>query len=253
MNLKKNSEITSDLTSTLAHMGHKRDVLHPKFGKYVFGVKNRLVVINLDITADLLIEAGKFLYNIVSKGGRVLWVSTKASLREPIEQNAIKCGSYYVTNKWLSGSLTNFVTLISSLKRREMIKGKLEIDEKIPNKEKFKLQRALKRANTNLIGLQDMKNLPEVIILTDVNKDAAVVKEAMLKKIPIIALIDSDNDPTKVNFPIPMNNDSVKSVEYVVEYLANIIQEASIEAVSKFSKITTETANKFEKIAAEVA
>lgn len=226
------SELIKQLLEAGVHFGHKTSRWNPKMKKFVFGERSGIHIINLEKTAQCLNIARDFLMEITSKGETVLFVGTKKQAQEVIKQEAIRCGMYYVTERWPGGLLTNFLTIKKSINRlKEIEKMKQEgIFDKLTKKEVARLEKELGKLNKNFSGIIQMEHLPKAIFIVDIKKEETAAREADRLSIPVIGLIDTNSNPDLVSFPIPANDDATKSIRLI----ASLIADAVIEGRKKF-------------------
>ncbi len=213
-----------------AHFGHTTRRWNPKMAPFIFGPRNGIHIIDLQKTVGLFKNAYEHLRHTVGKGGKVLFVGTKKQAQEIIKTASADANQYYVNYRWLGGMLTNFKTIKQSIERFAKL-STMATDgtfEKLPKKEVVKIQRELEKLEKNLAGIKDMTKLPKAIVIIDPKKEHIAVSEARNLKIPVVALLDTNCDPDVVNFPIPANDDSIRSVALFVEKLANACKEGEI-------------------------
>jgi small subunit ribosomal protein S2 len=214
-----------------AHFGHKTDRWNPKMLPFIFGQKNGVHVINLDITMKSWEKARKFVVDITSRGGTVLMVGTKPQAKNIIQRAAKRAGAFYIHNRWLGGMLSNFNTIKNSLRRMRKLEELLEQADqpgseiKIVKKERLSIRRQVDKLAANLGGIREMRKHPDVIFLVDVNKEAIAIAEARKLHIPIIALVDTNVDPNLVNIGIPANDDANRTIELFANGIADAILE----------------------------
>ena len=207
------------------HFGHRTSGWNPKMRPYIFGRRNQIHIIDIKETVRGLLRARQFLGRVASKGGIVLFVGTKRQAGEPVREAADACGMPYVTERWLGGTLTNFRTIRSRLQRLEELE-RLETSGELATyskKQQSRLMREYKKIYRNLNGLRTLSRLPDVIVIIDPKKEHNVVNEARILGIRTVALIDTDSDPDLVSLPIPGNDDSIRSIRLVVDYLSDSI------------------------------
>lgn len=216
-----------DLLEAGVHFGHQKNRWNPKMKRYIFGVRNGIHIIDLQQTVKLLHEAVNFVSKIAAKGEMVLFVGTKPQAQAVIEEEAQRCRMPYVTNRWLGGTLTNFVTIRKSLDRIDEIDAQLAEGsvELLPKKEVARLEKEQARLLKNLKGLRQMKNLPGAVFLVDTARERIAVKEAVRCGIPVIALVDTNCDPEGVSYVIPGNDDAIRSIRLVASAIANACLE----------------------------
>ena len=226
----KNMAVTSmkQLLEAGVHFGHQTRRWNPKMRKYIYGERNGIHIIDLQITVGLIEEAYKFVVESVKAGKTVLFVGTKKQAQEAIQQEAERCGMYYVNSRWLGGTLTNFKTIRSRVERL----NKLDQMEKmgdfdlLPKKEVIALKAERDKLQTNLGGIREMKSLPGVMFVVDPNCEDIAVKEARKLNIPVVAITDTNCDPDMVDYVISGNDDAIRAVKL----LSSIIADAVIEA-----------------------
>jgi small subunit ribosomal protein S2 len=216
-----------ELLEAGAHFGHRKSAWNPKMKPYIYQERNRMHIIDLTKTVRLLEEAYDFVRDLAAEGKQILFVGTKQQAKKCVEEEADRCGSAYINNRWLGGFLTNFSTLkkrierLSHLQREE----KEGLWEKLPKKEESRLRKELEKLIKNLGGVRNMDGLPYAIFVTDVRVEDIAVKEAKKVGIPVVAIIDSNVDPTLIDYPIPANDDAIKSIKLITGKIADAIIE----------------------------
>lgn len=208
------------------HFGHQSKRWNPKMGKYIYSSRNNLHVIDLHKTIPLIERAFEYVRTAVSQNGSVLFVGTKKQAQEAIQEEAKRSGMFYINDRWLGGTLTNFKTLKKNIARLNEIE-KIEADglfEKLPRKEVANLKREHRNLMRGLGGIRLMTTPPSVIFIIDSKKETTAIAEAKKLGIPIIAVVDTNCDPDEVEFPIPANDDAIRSIKL----LTSIIAEAAI-------------------------
>ncbi|MDD3987640.1 MAG: 30S ribosomal protein S2 [Candidatus Omnitrophota bacterium] len=226
------SDLIKQLLEAGVHFGHQTKRWNPKMKKFIFGSRSGIYIIDLEKTEECINSARDFLMDITSKGEFVLFVGTKKQAQEVMQQEAIRCGMYYVTDRWPGGMLTNFTTIkksINRLKEIERMRGDGTFD-KLTKKEVAGLEKELSKLNKNFSGIVPMEKMPKAMFVIDTCKEETAVKEARRLHIPIVALIDTNSNPDLVDYPIPGNDDATKSIKAV----ANIITDTIIEGRKKF-------------------
>lgn len=213
------------------HFGHQKRKWNPKMAKYIFAERNGTYIIDLRQTARMLSDAHYFLRDIVSQGEVVLFVGTKRQAAETIAEEATRCGMFYVNERWLGGMLTNFNTIKKSINRLNDLEkmeqnGTLEL---LPKKEVMDLKRQKEKLERNLSGIREMRKLPGAVIIIDTIKEKIAVAEANKLTIPSIAIVDTKCDPDQITYPIPGNDDAIRSIKLVCEKLADAITEGRSE------------------------
>tara|TARA_B100001123_G_C15115373_1_gene949144 strand:+ start:264 stop:1058 length:795 start_codon:yes stop_codon:yes gene_type:complete len=213
-----------DLLEAGMHLGHKTNKWNPNMDKYLYGSQDNIHIIDLRKTVTLLNNALSFIENISKSNGSLLFVGTKSQASDIVKVHASNCKQFYVNKRWLGGMLTNWSTISNSLNSLNKLNTKIS-DEKISLKKKeiLKMNRQIEKIEKYLGGLKDMGSVPQAIFVIDVNKDAIAVKEANKLKIPVIAILDSNSSPEGIDYPIPGNDDSRKSIELICSLISNLI------------------------------
>lgn len=218
------------------HFGHQRRRWNPKMKEYIYTSRDDIYIIDLQKTSKLIEEAYEALKQIVEQGGTVLFVGTKKQAQEAMKESAERTGMYYVTERWLGGTLTNFRTIRSRVKFLEDIE-KMEQDgtfEALPKKEVIKLKKEYDKLNRNLCGIREMKKLPQALVIVDPRIEETAIKEARKLNIPVFGIVDTNCDPDMVDYVIPANDDAVRSVKLVIGALANAIAEVNGKEVINY-------------------
>ncbi len=210
------------------HFGHQAKKWNPKMQKYIFTVRNDILIINLEDTSVLCDKAYYFIRDMVASGKSVLFVGTKKQAQEAIEQDAKRCGMYYITNRWLGGTLTNFKTIRSRIERLNKLNQMEKVGEfeLLPKKEVMQLLTEKKKLETTLGGIAEMKELPGIMFVVDPKKEHLAIKEAKLLNIPVVGIVDTNCDPDDVDYVIPANDDAIRSVKLIVSAMADAVIEA---------------------------
>jgi small subunit ribosomal protein S2 len=244
------SELIRELLENGVHFGHQTNKWNPKMGKYIFGEKSGIYIIDLEKTEKALTEAIDFLYGIAAAGKKVLFVGTKKQAKQIIRSEAARCEMYYVDERWLGGTLTNFSTIrksVDRLKHLEELKS-TEDYQYFTKKEKAHLDREEQKLLKHLGGIREMSALPDALIIVDAETGDIAIREAYKIGIPIVALVDTNCDPDKIDYPIPGNDDAIRSIQYIVTKLADAVDRGRLEYAG--AKIP-EAVEKKEKQAAE--
>ena len=217
-----------DLLGTGAHFGHVTRKWDPSFKPYVLMEKNGIHIINLEETIRCLEKATNFIKSKSKKGGVFLFVGTKKQARDIVQQEADRCSMFYVVERWLGGTLTNFSTIKKSIKRLHLLEkeGSL-IYENQTKKEVQMLNRERIKLSDQHRGINDMRRLPDAVIIVDTKLESTAVAESRRLGIPIIAIVDSNTDPTLVDYPIPANDDSIRTIQLIMAALSDTIIESS--------------------------
>ena len=226
------------------HFGHQTKRWNPKMKEYIYNSRDDIYIIDLEKTQKLLEEAYEEVKTIASNGGKFLFVGTKKQSGEVAVEEALRSGSYYVTERWLGGTLTNFRTIRKRVKRLEDIE-KMESDgtfEALPKKEVIKIKKEYDKLNTLLCGIREMTKLPQALIIVDPRKEYNAIKEARKLHIPVFGVVDTNGDPDLVDYVIPGNDDAVRSIKVLLGVLTNAICEANNLEIVDY--VTEEDKNK---------
>ena len=209
------------------HFGHQTKRWNPKMRPYIFGERNGIHVIDLHQTARLLGEAQDFLADLAARNGKIVFVGTKKQAQATVEQEAGRCGMFFVNRRWLGGTLTNFVTIRSRLQylrnlERQYTSGELN---QLPKQEAMGKEQELEKLQRSLGGLKELTQRPAAIVVVDPRREDLAIKEASRLGIPIVALVDSNCDPDPIDYVIPANDDAIRSVRLIISRLADAIIE----------------------------
>ena len=211
------------------HFGHQKRRWNPKMGEYIYTTRDDIYIIDLQKTSKCIDKAYEALKAIAEDGGKVLFVGTKKQAQEAAEESAIRTNMYFVNERWLGGTLTNFRTIRSRVRRMEQIE-KMEEDgtfDALPKKEVIGLKKEYEKLNKNLRGIRDMKKLPQALVIVDPKKEEIAIKEARILNIPVFGVVDTNCDPDMVDYVIPGNDDAVRSVKLLIGALTNAIAEVN--------------------------
>lgn len=213
------------------HFGHQTSKRHPKMQPYIFGVRKGVNVINLDVTLKKLEDALGFASDLAQKGKTILFAGTKRQAAPLIEKAAKECGMPFVSYRWLGGTLTNYHSLKNSIRRYRELKSMKEKGElsKYTKKEQGKIEKEMQKMDVLLGGIAALEKSPDAIFIVDLKKDKTAFIEAVKTKVPVIAICDTNVDPSRVAYPIPANDDSVGSLEMIITLLAEAIKEGEKE------------------------
>ena len=235
------------------HFGHQRRRWNPKMKEYIYTTRDDIYIIDLQKTVKKLEEAYEAMKEIAQNGGTVLFVGTKKQAQEAAEESATRTNMYFVNERWLGGTLTNFKTIRSRIRRMEEIE-KMEqegIFEMLPKKEVIQIKKEYDKLNKNLRGIREMKKMPQALVIVDPRKEEIAIKEARILGIPVFGIVDTNCDPDMVDYVIPGNDDAVRAVKLLIGVLTNAIAEVNgnevIDFVSEEDKAKAEKkANKKE-------
>lgn len=219
--------VVKDILDAGVHFGHRTSRWNPKMRPYIYGRRNLIHIIDIKETVRGLMRARRYLQKVAANGSLVLFCGTKRQAADPVQEAATLCGMPYVTERWLGGTLTNFRTIRSRLKRLEELEALEEGGElaEFSKKMQSTLMREKKKIFRNLNGIRDMNRLPEAVVVIDPKKEKNCINEARILGAKVIALIDSDSDPDLVDLPIPGNDDSIRSIRLVLKYLTDAIAQ----------------------------
>lgn len=211
-----------DLLEAGVHFGHQTRRWNPKMRRYIFGKRNGIYIIDLQKTLRRFHEAAQFVFELGRTGRKILFVGTKRQAQEAIRQESSRSGQFYMTHRWLGGTLTNFVTIRNSVDRLKEIEGRLD-DESNPliKKERLRLERERSKLERNLSGVRDMTQLPDALFVVDPKREAIAVAEANKLGIPVIAIVDTNCDPEMVDYVIPGNDDAIRTIRLFAAKIAD--------------------------------
>ena len=211
-----------DLLRTGAHFGHVTSKWNPYYEPFVLMVRNGVHIINLEETIKNLNNAIQFLQDTVRDKGEILFVGTKKQAKDTVQEEADRCSMFYVVERWLGGTLTNFSTIRKSIKRLQLLeKEGSSIYENLTKKEIQMLNRERIKLSDQHRGIKDMRRLPEAVVVVDANHEATVIKETNRLEIPVVAIVDSNTDPRPVDYPIPANDDSIRTIKLIISAIAD--------------------------------
>ena len=216
-----------DLLGSGAHFGHVTRKWNPNFSPYIVSEKNGVHIIDLDSTIEAVNNAANYVKKIVSQDGEILFVGTKKQAQDIVQQEADRCSMFYIVERWLGGTLTNFSTIKKSIKRLKLLeKEGSNLYENMTKKETQMLNREKLKLADQHRGIKDMRRLPDLVIIVDAQYEDTAIKEARRLDIPTIAIVDSNTDPNKVTYPIPANDDSMRTINIIISALADAVVEA---------------------------
>lgn len=229
-----------DMLKSGAHFGHKKSKWHPNMGPYIFGVKQDTHVIDLEQTVKKLEEAATAAKELAAAGKTILFVGTKQQASPIIEKYAKECGMPYVHTRWLGGYLTNYANVSGVPRQLSKLKQQRESGEleKYTKKERLEFDREIEKLEPVVGGLEEVKKLPDALYVVDLKEEKTAVREAAQMNIPIIAVCDSNVDPEKAAYPIPGNDDAVKSIELFTKVIADAISEGRAAALTAATEET---------------
>ena len=227
-------ELVQSLLEAGVHFGHQTKKWNPKMKPYIYGEKSGIYIIDLEKTMAALTRACNFIREVAATGAPVLFVGTKPQAQQVIKDEATRCGMYFVNHRWLGGMLTNYATIKNSVRRYKSLTqmrgdGTFELLKK---KEVSKLEKEIARLEKNLSGVTEMEKLPGALFVIDAKNEEIAVKEANRLKIPVIAIVDTNSDPDLVDYPIPGNDDAIRSIKL----LTSVITDSLLEGLQKVQR-----------------
>src|SRR5271169_2922616 len=218
-----------ELLEAGVHFGHQTKRWNPKMKEFIFGERNGIYIIDLQKTLKMFKDASKFVQDSAAAGKLILFVGTKRQAQDAIAEEAQRCGMFYVNQRWLGGLLTNWVTVQKSVKRLKEL-DEMAVDgryELLPKKEVIKLERERKHLQANLAGIKNMNRLPDLIFVIDSNKEQIAVREARKLGIPVVAVVDTNCDPSEVDYVIPGNDDALRAIRLFASKIADSVAEGA--------------------------
>jgi small subunit ribosomal protein S2 len=223
------------------HFGHQTRYWNPKMGAFIFGQRNKIHIVNLEKTLPLYQDAVNFMGTLAANGGRILFVGTKRAAREAIREEATRCGMPYVNHRWLGGMLTNFKTIRQSVKRLKELEAMFEEGtiERFNKKEALGLSRERAKLEQSLGGIKNMDGLPDAMFVIDVGHEKIAVTEANKLGIPVVGVVDTNNDPSKVDYVIPGNDDATRAVKLYISGAADAILDGRRTAAAAVGRDDT--------------
>jgi small subunit ribosomal protein S2 len=237
------------------HFGHQTRYWNPKMGAFIFGQRNKIHIVNLEKTLPLYQDAVNFMGTLAANGGRILFVGTKRAAREAIKEEALRCGMPFVNHRWLGGMLTNFKTIRQSVKRLKELESMFEEGtiERFNKKEALGLSRERVKLEQSLGGIKDMDSLPDAMFVIDVGHEKIAVTEANKLGIPVIGVVDTNNDPSKVDYVIPGNDDAIRAVRLYISGAADAILDGRSTAAAMVGRDDSYISSQVESAAAPSA
>ncbi len=227
-----------------AHFGHQTSHWNPLMKSYIFTKRNGIHIIDLEQTTTMLDRACNFVRQVVAEGGNILFVGTKKQAQNTIEEEAQRCGMYYVNQRWIGGMLTNFATIqsrIDYLVRLEDQKAKGDFN-RLPKKEAQKLEEEILRLNRQMGGFKEMTNLPSAMFIVDPTKENIALAEAKRVGIPVVAMVDTNCNPNEIDYPVPSNDDAIRAIRLICSKIADAVLEGKSQVVVPVIEETKETA-----------
>ncbi len=222
-----------ELLEAGAHFGHQTSRWHPRMKKYIFTKRNGIHIIDLEQTASMLDEACEFVKQVVAEGGKVLFVGTKKQAQSIVEEEAKRCGMYYINQRWIGGVLTNFTTIqarIDHLVRLEDQQARGDFN-RLPKKEALKLGEEIERLNKQMGGFKEMTSLPDAIYIVDLTKEKIALAEAQRVGVPVVAIADTNCNPDDIDYPIPGNDDAIRAIKLMTSKIAAAVIEGKADLI----------------------
>jgi small subunit ribosomal protein S2 len=216
-----------ELLEAGVHFGHQTKRWNPKMQKYIFGERNGIYIIDLQKTLKKFRDAYAFVRDLAAGGGTLLFIGTKKQAQDTVFEEASRCGMFYVNQRWLGGTLTNFETIRKSIGRLKKLEEMKETGEyeRLPKKEALELERERQKLEKALIGIKTMEQLPSAVFIIDPRKEKIAVAEAQRLGIPIVAIVDTNCDPSTIDYPIPGNDDAIRAVRLITSRIADAMNE----------------------------
>ncbi len=223
------------------HFGHQTRFWNPKMAPYIFGHRNKIHIINLENTLLMYQDAMKYVRQLSANKGVIMFVGTKRQARDIVREEAIRCGSPYVDQRWLGGMLTNFKTIKQSIKRLQDMETMVQDGtlDKLVKKEALDIQRELEKLNSSLGGIKDMKGLPDALFIIDVGYQKGAVTEAKKLGIPVIGIVDTNHNPEGLQYIIPGNDDSSRAIRLYARGVADAILEGRNQSIQEIVEMAT--------------
>jgi len=216
-----------ELLEAGAHFGHQTSRWHPKMKRYIFTKRNKIHIVDLEKTAELLDKACEHVKQLVAEGGKILFVGTKKQAQAIIQEEAARCDMYFINQRWIGGILTNFSTIQSRMDYLVRLEDQQERGEfaRLPKKEARKKMEEIERLNKNMGGFKEMTDLPDAIFIVDPAKERIAISESRKMGIPVIAIVDTNCNPDEVDFPIPANDDAIRAIKLITGKIASAVIE----------------------------
>lgn len=237
------------------HFGHQTKRWNPKMGKYIYAARNDVHIIDLQMSVDLVQEAYEFAKKVAQEGKNILFVGTKKQAQEAIQEEAERCGMFFMNQRWLGGTLTNFKTIRSRIDRLNKINQMELIGEfdLLPKKEVLQLKAERDKLELNLGGIKNMRTLPGALFVVDIKKEEIAIQEARKLNIPIIGIVDTNCDPDLVDYVIPGNDDAIRAIKLIASVIADAVIEVKegVDSVSTVAKEAAEEIPSMEEVLAK--
>jgi len=228
------STTIKELLEAGAHFGHQTSRWNPRMKSYIFTKRDGIHIIDLEQTASRLDKACEFAKQVTEEGGSILFVGTKKQAQEAVEEEARRCGMFYVNHRWIGGTLTNFSTIQSRIDHLVLLEDQQARGgfSRLPKKEVLKIEEEIARLNRQMGGFKEMTSLPSAMFIVDTSKEAIALAEARRARVPVIAMVDTNSNPNDVDYPIPSNDDAIRAIRLMCSRIADsVIEGKTGEAV----------------------
>ncbi|MDP2671141.1 MAG: 30S ribosomal protein S2 [bacterium] len=225
-----------ELLEAGAHFGHQTRRWNPKMGNYIFGARAGVHILDLEKTEEKLKEAAEFVRETVEKGGSVVFLATKKQAQEIVKTEAERVGAMFLVERWLGGLFTNFEAVKKTIEKIPQLEENLKPESKFTKKEQLLISRELAKLNRNIGGIKNLEKLPEILFVVDAKKEDNAIKEARKTGVKVVSIVDTNADPTSVDFPIPANDDAIKSISLVVKTIADAFEEGKAANQKRMEK-----------------
>jgi len=244
-----------ELLEAGAHFGHQTSRWHPKMQRYIFTKRNKIHIVDLEKTAELLDKACDYVKQLVAEGGKILFVGTKKQAQSIIEEEANRSGMYYINQRWIGGILTNFATIQSRMDYLVRLEDQQERGEfqRLPKKEARKKQEEIERLNKTMGGFKEMTNLPDAVFVVDPAKERIAIAESRKMGIPVIAIVDTNCNPDEIDLPIPANDDAIRAIKLITNKIASAVIEGQNLSQTMAADDVSENEEPVEPVMAEEA
>ncbi len=242
-----------ELLESGAHFGHQTSRWHPRMKRYIFTKRNGIHIIDLEQTAGMLATACEFVKETIANGGKILFVGTKKQAQSIIEEEAKRCGMFFINQRWIGGVLTNFSTIQTRIDYLVRLEDQQERGEfaRLPKKESLKLGEEIERLNKNMGGFKEMTSLPDVIYIVDPVKEDIALAESQRMGIPVVAIVDTNCNPDDIDYPIPANDDAIRAIKLVTTKIADAVMEGKLGEMPVAAAAEGEEATETEQPAAQ--
>ena len=241
-----------DMLKAGVHFGHQTRYWNPKMSAYIYGARNKIHIIDLGKSLPLFTDATNFISSIAANKGKVLFVGTKYAAQDIVREEAERCGMPFVNHRWLGGMLTNYKTIRQSIKRLKDLEAMFESQKfgRLKKKEILKLEREKAKLMNSLGGIKNMGGIPDAIFVIDVGHENIAVREANRLGVPVVGIVDSNNDPDNISYVIPGNDDSTRAIRFYAKTMADVILDARASALEleDVAEVVVETAAIAEKV-----